>query len=109
MKAIEARFPSSGVGAIFGADSEDVEFDQRARDGGKKPVFVLPPATDHQPWKPVSPGWKSTVQTFPPVSTAKISMKSGAHDMAEMVPVGDIFVFPIVCQKLQPPSVQLAV
>lgn len=39
MKAIEARFPSSGVGAIFGADSEDVEFVQRARDGGEKTSF----------------------------------------------------------------------
>lgn len=47
MKAIEARFPSSGVGAIFGADSEDVEFVQRARDGGKKTSFRI--ATSNGP------------------------------------------------------------
>ena len=47
MKAIEARLPSSGVGAIVGADSKDVDFVQRARDGGNKTSIRL--ATSNGP------------------------------------------------------------
>ena len=36
-------------------------------------------------------------------------MRPEARDVAEIVPVGDIFVLPTACQKLKPPSVQLAV